>query len=416
MDKYKCIQMLGMVLSTTPGNLTSIEEVSDEGNYLGYEDTKTDFCERIKLLKEGIETAIRHASDDESVLKVFVVPEFYFRGIKGAYVGESNAVFGTYLKPLITFLEEPQYENWLFVLGTLLSATKPIDTKMEPTKSLLHMGDSLLDVYHHLHPKKTDEQNLQSNSPPIPLSSILRTLDEIGVESEEIQPLRQNQNTDKTIDESYKDVLLATLNYCDTKANVEVWNRCFIVGGGRRSPEIRSVLKKYKSKEDFILNSIEDNYLQTITCYPVIPNGSEVKHEMDDYYGIFEYEGIDFGIEICLDHSRGRLLNHVKSHMDDAVDVQIIPSCGMTIRANAVVAKEGGIVFNCDGEYEVNDGVSGDKCHTTLKTVKNQYYGEKATVLSKYHPVKEKITLTHKPELYPGKDCTIHVYMPIKKA
>lgn len=36
--KYNKIQMIGFALSTTPGNLHSIEEMSDDGRYLGVDD------------------------------------------------------------------------------------------------------------------------------------------------------------------------------------------------------------------------------------------------------------------------------------------------------------------------------------------------------------------------------------------
>ena len=87
---------------------------------------------------------------------------------------------------------------------------------------------------------------------------------------------------------------------------------------------------------------------------------------------IFEYEGLKIGVDICLDHSRQRLVKHLYKHPEDYVDLQIVTSCSMSVRSSSVIAKTGGIVFNCDGEYELGDtslGVDGKCCHTSLQRI-----------------------------------------------
>lgn len=70
--------------------------------------------------------------------------------------------------------------------------------------------------------------------------------------------------------------------------------------------------------------------------------------ELNDPTDSFTLGDINFGIEICLDHRRGRLREEGKTN----IDVQIITSCGMQIQEYSVIVNPGGIIFNCDGEYD----------------------------------------------------------------
>ena len=67
---------------------------------------------------------------------------------------------------------------------------------------------------------------------------------------------------------------------------------------------------------------------------------------------------MDFGVEICLDHSDVRLRRNIDNEpwpvSSDAIHVQLIPSCGMQISVPSVAADRDGFVFNCDGQYALN--------------------------------------------------------------
>ena len=93
--------------------------------------------------------------------------------------------------------------------------------------------------------------------------------------------------------------------------------------------------------------------------------GSEVRHSkgdadtcgtcgipgMDDDFvafdsdGIFDALGIRFGLEVCLDHAQQRLVNTL-GH--EAVQVQLITSCGMSVKPSSVVSPTA-LTFHCDG-------------------------------------------------------------------
>ena len=111
---YTKIQCMGMSICTTPGSLTPIEEMSDEGKYLGYENIKTDIDARLDLLIATIvkakDSSLVDASD--STLKIFVVPEFYFRGNKGAYLrGKNNDGPDFFTKYFQRFLNFARYKE-----------------------------------------------------------------------------------------------------------------------------------------------------------------------------------------------------------------------------------------------------------------------------------------------------------------
>ena len=224
-------------------------------------------------------------------------------------------------------------------------------------------------------------------------------------------------------DLAFQDILKDTLNYCDANASIVIDNSCFIMPGGTLYDGkylYRRVLKKNKSKEDFVLNSqyngIDTGYLQTITRYADIPGDDECKKQIIDPYAIFEFEGITFGLDICLDHSRQRLLNYLSKYPGNNVDVQLITSCGMSIRENAVIAKQGSPVFNCDGEYTLNDpkqGTDGNHSHTSLRIVNTainpESKGPKAVLSDNILPIVVPHTLTDT-NLFPYSDCQIHIY------
>lgn len=76
-----------------------------------------DIHTRCQVMIEAVQQA--HASADASrkVLKVFVAPEFYFRGRHGAYPVERIA---SILPKLREETDKPQYLDWLFVFGTAI--------------------------------------------------------------------------------------------------------------------------------------------------------------------------------------------------------------------------------------------------------------------------------------------------------
>lgn len=419
--QYKNIQFIGLCLSTTPGDLKSIEGMSDDGRYLGDPNMDKDISTRIYILSTFIEK-VYYKIKDNSALKVFVLPEFFFRGSTGAYLcPEDKTAYEFFMerfKQLITLMKK--YENCLLVAGSVLSSTIAYDKneEKEPGKSLIETGDNLLDIYYRLYPKQ--EEGAEGSNHPS-MHELLKMIDQ-GT-NEELDKLSEK-------DDAFVDVLRKTLDYCDATTNLVVDNSAYVIFGGKNAPAPMRIPKKYKSKEDFVLNryftvdttTSRTGYLQSNTKYAPI-SGSEVKKSESDTGAIFYYGGIWFGIDICLDHSRQRLADELKIKSNRFVDVQIITSCGMEIKENAVTAKQGNWVFNCDGEYMLKNtdkGVDGPNCHSSLRKVTGQLEIDingnvtQAAVLSIAEEVDANIKIEDKiiPLFYPATHCYVHIYAP----
>ena len=69
----------------------------------------------------------------------------------------------------------------------------------------------------------------------------------------------------------------------------------------------------------------------------------------------------DYGVEICLDHSDTRLRRNIDNEptVIGGIHIQLIPSCGMQIQLPSVAADHKGFVFNCDGQYALNNTYKG---------------------------------------------------------
>lgn len=429
---FKKVQFIGVALCTTPSALKSIEEISDEGYYAGIDNDKEDIIKRIDFVKECVNLIFSAKEIDTSkeTLKIIAFPEFFMRGVLGAYYSTdpyySEKIVTIYLKQMAEDFKKAGVnigKDYLFVLGTVLSSTSKIDYTLEPNASLYQTGDNLLNIYYRLH--STEMNNTEKIQPS--LYSILKIIDneEVIISSEQKE----------TVDKEYVDILQKTLDYCDTRATLDVCNRCLVYSGSNlisyafNKPTM--IQKKYKSKEDFILNSKNCDkvthkykYLQTTSIYPPIDTSQgELKKEPFDGLSILEYEGLKIGIEICLDHSRQRLVNHLYKNPKDYVDLQIVISCGMSVREKSVIAKQDGYIFNCDGEYELRNnekGVDGRYCHTSLQKVQKKIEVANQKVLteanlSNAYPLSGQIngSVSGKVPLYPFKNYQIHIYAPL---
>jgi len=65
---------------------------------------------------------------------------------------------------------------------------------------------------------------------------------------------------------------------------------------------------------------------------------------------VLEIDGIRIGIEICLDHRMGVLWDTLQRQGQQLVDVQLITSAGMAIERGPNPLVPGGVVYLCDGE------------------------------------------------------------------
>jgi hypothetical protein len=402
---YSKVQFVGHVLCTTPALKASVEEMSDWGIYLGYPDDSKDIEARLNIVSSVLKQVFSTRIDDSAnTLKVFALPEFFWRGLKGAYLYPDGANDVMYKKissgltqMLARFKTQYDLSDWLFLFGSILTTndTTQCTTTIDPTLS--KVGDDFLSVYSLL------SSNLGANA--------------IGSTSRLLKIIDQKQIADNPADEKLSALLADILGLSDQLAQKKVYNRCFIYYGGKEY----SIQKENKSKEDFILNNPStqpntvDYYLQTMVDYPPVAG---VLNPVDTItYSTFKCGNLSIGVEICLDHSRKRLMGYVYEQKISPVDIQLVISCGMQLKKDSIAAKEGGILFNCDGEYVLpNDAQNGDHCHSQLKTC--SFSASSGPQLSDNIPAAQVIPVagTMSTVLYPHGLGEIHVYNPMQIA
>jgi hypothetical protein len=111
--------------------------------YLGYTNPKEDVQQRLQIMADAVTKAEEVSDKDPEVLKIFVAPEFFWRGKDGAYVffDESNptaskaqhdqyftreeldddcAEICHILRGLEEMVASPKYKDWLFLFGTVI--------------------------------------------------------------------------------------------------------------------------------------------------------------------------------------------------------------------------------------------------------------------------------------------------------
>ncbi|HEY9432527.1 MAG TPA: hypothetical protein VI260_13775 [Blastocatellia bacterium] len=139
------------------------------------------------------------------------------------------------------------------------------------------------------------------------------------------------------------------------------FNTASVIRGGRTG-SMTFVHKKVRSNIDGVPDELIDG-ARDPKFLPILGSWKEQKERL------FEFDGITFGLDVCLDHSLKALKNTAINWPDNengvsapAIDVHLITSCGMSIKTESVAARAGGCVMLCDGhprviEYGIRSGV-----------------------------------------------------------
>ena len=322
-----------------------------DGKYVGIQgDPEMDIRIRVKLLSAAVEQAwdmCQDTRDDPSVLHILMVPEFFFRGQGGAYTSDSYSKIGRYVASLLREVANaPKLVHWLFLFGTVLESNAASSTSELTDKKATVRGDLC--------------------------KALAKAWDACPV----------GESKDFVFD-----LLTRATDFAQSHPLFLVQNRCFAYKQNCEEwPLGLAVEKQYLSHEDFVISYYSPGvYSEANVAYPHInETQGEIKEQSDDNRSIFQMDGITFAIEICLDHRHGRLRGAIDKQVDGprpSVDVQLVPSCGMQVSSSEtnqsflvlclvdlsftvgvafsflqiqqppVVAREGGLVFNCDGQY-----------------------------------------------------------------
>lgn len=135
---YDKIQFVGYAIDTGP------EDQGDKEVYLGLDCATQDIDARCILIRRAMETALANiepASPPAHTLTVFMAPEFFFRGARGAY-DMDHVQYA--IRQLQTLAAEQQWQDWLIVFGTILGewdeSDDPSATKLAVNFALIQEG------------------------------------------------------------------------------------------------------------------------------------------------------------------------------------------------------------------------------------------------------------------------------------
>jgi hypothetical protein len=131
--------------------------------YLGDKDPIKDVQRRMQIMKDAVEKAYTQASHDPTVLKIFVAPEFFWRGLQGSYThGSLDTIFSNLcngpvcaiLRGLEDLVQDARFEDWFFLFGTVIaSQTLPAEDKFE------YLYYNFAPVYKGFDPRKVSDPN-----------------------------------------------------------------------------------------------------------------------------------------------------------------------------------------------------------------------------------------------------------------
>lgn len=342
------IRFIGYAIPTSPANVVSIGNPNGPGavagTYLGNDDLAADIHARITQLKLAVEAAKQKlpANEDPSqVTNVFVAPEFYFHGPQGPYIygNETDDPVENIITLLTETFNSTDYPNWTFIFGSAVTA------------------------------QIANIQAVYNSNSAIVRNAVVDNLSKQWLAS--FGPLN----------DVIFDMLVNFIKNCHAYPNLEVRNRALLISNipldvPRNILNTRSMTteKYFDSNEDYLLYEVSGNsnvVTEQMTAYPYIDlSAGDLKLTAYDQYAIFRQnygstnfpDYMDFGVEICLDHSDVRLRRNIDREPfprpDDAVHVQLIPSCGMQIQLESVAADVDGFVFNCDGQYGLDTSTS----------------------------------------------------------
>mmetsp|Transcript_19695 Transcript_19695/g.46220 ORF Transcript_19695/g.46220 Transcript_19695/m.46220 type:complete len:556 (+) Transcript_19695:67-1734(+) len=99
--------------------------------YIGLEDSADDVRQRMGIMRDAVNQAYESSSKDPSVLKIFIAPEFYWRGLNGAYELLPDFSDDTHggcsdichiLKSLEEVTADERFVDWIFLFGTVIAS------------------------------------------------------------------------------------------------------------------------------------------------------------------------------------------------------------------------------------------------------------------------------------------------------
>ncbi|KAL9186842.1 hypothetical protein ACHAXT_010562 [Thalassiosira profunda] len=298
--------------------------------YLGLEDTTEDVRHRLAIMRDAVNRAYDKSDQDKSTLKIFLAPEFFFRGSDGAFSfvleeekeaeGECSDICHI-LKGLEDIAADERFENWLFLFGTVIaSEALPVEDTFD------FQFYNFAPMYKGFDPAKVSIKNKKAGKNFIVPKRYVSNIDFMT-------PMRDLTN---------RTLVMELLDEKDRTLD-------------------RTLMNPHASGQHRYDNDVWMRYKDEL---------SGLGYTMIEY-GWFYLDGISFAVEICLDHLQRRaLMTHtadlvtgqntlVPSSANDSIEwiglpkrqaqLQLISSAGMDVEVSSMALADGGHVFLQDG-------------------------------------------------------------------
>ena len=301
---YSQVQCIGYVINTFPARVTG----GYGKQYLG-KSAKPDIRQRCHILREAIRIAEGSSElrKGNHVLKVFMAPEFFFHDKNGAYPIEHVS---SIMENMREYTKQFAFRDWIFVYGTAVAYLEEGSSKEVFNIALVQRGGT------------------EETGPDAALIVYKEFVSHVDfVRSPVLEGKIRCPNCNALVSH-------------DT-AGYEGWERTTrrraLIGGPTDS---MSLLRPTEGSRDTLSRHEErvgPGREQTITGL-----GGQ---------GAFTMHGVHFGLEVCLDHSRGRLRASPPPSGTPYPQIHLIPSGGMTIKDRAIACQQWGIVFNVDAGH-----------------------------------------------------------------
>jgi hypothetical protein len=299
--------------------------------YLGQSDPTHDVQKRLQIMYKAVDMAHELSDKNDTTLKIFLVPEFFWRGKDGAYLFDLEHVgcgcICEILHGLQYIVQQKRFKHWIFVFGTVVVSERVYGKGGEEEEYLFY---NFAPVYKGFDPEETS-----------------------FVGKRFIVPKRYVSKLDFLTPRRY---------FSHTKVKE-------LVDEGRLIPSSENtIFNPYDFDRKMYDNEGWDAYREQL---------DQLGYTMINY-GWFLMDNITFTLEICLDHDRqvaldafmANLVTGAKTMIPSGdsgsntitrskipahqAQISLVSSAGMTVNEKSLVLAHGGSIFLQDGISNVS--------------------------------------------------------------
>lgn len=342
MYNYKRVQFIGWEIYTGPEYIVASIDSNENPcyepiSYSGLKNKKNhrtdihsqciDIEARVAFTKDAIEKALSKADESSEVLKIFMAPEFLYRGSGGVYL--HDLINGWEFDSPTPFNLAPYYNRWPGLFGKL----KAIVANEVYKDWLFVFGTAISGFF------------------------------------------------------TNKELPFINSNNSEIIFNTSLIQR----GGPQNKTNYYILSKKHHSGIEFIKYSIEGDILKSDSAIPTnlslfIPENILGKSNKSPIFSLLntnneQGQAIKFGLEICLDHYCNSKIKDINKKnleippkgtvkaLNNYVDIQLVTSCGMTLKEESLSLRQQqekipryySYAFNCDGSRILQLGKEDEK-------------------------------------------------------